>query len=70
VRRPCSLSGAPGHDHYRISVKREPARLVEDIEAYYFLYGPTRFKADLQTGLERRNVPAEHIHTESFGPMG
>jgi ferredoxin-NADP reductase len=50
--------------------RRAPARLVEDIEAYYFLYGPTRFKADLQTGLERRNVPAEHIHTESFGPVG
>jgi ferredoxin-NADP reductase len=26
--------------------------------------------ADIQTALERRGVPADHIHTESFGPGG
>ena len=46
------------------------AGLIENIEAHYFLCGPIRFMADIQTGLERRGVPAEHIHTESFGPTG
>jgi len=46
------------------------ASLIEEIDAHYFLCGPTQFMADLQSDLERRNIPAEHIHTESFGPMG
>ena len=46
------------------------ARLIDDIEAQYFLCGPTRSMADIQTDLERRDIPAEHIHTESFGPVG
>jgi ferredoxin-NADP reductase/predicted pyridoxine 5'-phosphate oxidase superfamily flavin-nucleotide-binding protein len=46
------------------------ARLIEDVNAHYFLCGPTRFMADLQTDLERRDIPAEHIHRESFGPLG
>ena len=46
------------------------ANLIEEIDAHYFLCGPTRFMANLQTALERRNIPAEHIHTESFGLVG
>ena len=46
------------------------AGLVNDVEAHYFLCGPTRFMADVQTDLERRGVPSEYIHTESFGPVG
>ena len=46
------------------------ANLVEDRDAHYYLCGPTRFMADIQTALERRGVPADHIHTESFGPVG
>jgi ferredoxin-NADP reductase len=46
------------------------ARLVGGVDAHYFLCGPTQFMADLQSDLERRNVPAEHIHTETFGPLG
>lgn len=46
------------------------ANLVEDRDAHYYLCGPTRFMADIQTALERRGVPADHIHTESFGPAG
>jgi len=46
------------------------ASLIGDLDAHYFLCGPTRFMANLQTDLERRDIPAEHIHTESFGPVG
>ena len=46
------------------------ANLIEDVEAHYFLCGPTRFMADIQTDLERRNIPSEYIHTETFGPVG
>lgn len=45
------------------------ASLVADLEAQYYLCGPTRFMADVQTDLERRGIPANHIHTESFGPV-
>jgi len=44
--------------------------LIDDINAHYFLCGPTRFMADIQTDLERRGVPAGNIHTETFGPAG
>ena len=44
--------------------------LIEDVDAHYYLCGPTRFMADLQTGLECRDIPSDHIHTESFGPVG
>ncbi|MGI9382244.1 MAG: pyridoxamine 5'-phosphate oxidase family protein [Methyloligellaceae bacterium] len=46
------------------------ADLVQNVDAHYFLCGPTHFMADVQADLERRNVPAEHIHTETFGPKG
>jgi ferredoxin-NADP reductase len=32
------------------------------------LCGPTGFMANVQTALEHLGVPAERIHTESFGP--
>ncbi len=46
------------------------ASLIADAGAHYFLCGPTRFMADIQSDLERRNIPPEQIHTESFGPVG
>ena len=46
------------------------AELVQNTDAHYFLCGPTRFMADVQSALERQNVPAEQIHTETFGPAG
>jgi hypothetical protein len=46
------------------------AKLIGDVDAHFFLCGPTRFMADLQSDLECRDIPAEHIHTESFGPVG
>jgi ferredoxin-NADP reductase len=45
-------------------------RLVSDPEAHYFLCGPVAFMAEIQDELERRGIPGEHIHVESFGPMG
>jgi len=46
------------------------ASLVDDPEAQYFLCGPTRFMAEIHSALEARGVPANHIHTETFGPVG
>ena len=46
------------------------ANLIGNDDAHYFLCGPTRFMADLQTDLERRDIPSEYIHTEEFGPVG
>ncbi len=45
-------------------------RLVKNVDAHYFLCGPTRFMADIQADLERKAVPAEQIHHEIFGPAG
>jgi hypothetical protein len=44
--------------------------LVDDPDTHYFLCGPTRFMAEIHTALEAQGVPAEHIHTETFGPVG
>jgi ferredoxin-NADP reductase len=46
------------------------ARLVQEPDAHYYLCGPTAFMASIQVDLERRGVPPERIHTESFGPAG
>ena len=46
------------------------ASLVGDVDADYLLCGPVSFMAAVQTDLENRGVPAERIHTESFGPAG
>jgi hypothetical protein len=46
------------------------AEMTQNVDAHYFLCGPTRFMAEIQSDLERHNVPAEQIHTETFGPVG
>ena len=46
------------------------ADLVQNRDAHYFICGPKRFIADIQSGLERQSVPAEQIHFETFGPVG
>ncbi len=46
------------------------ASLIDDAETHYFLCGPTRFMAGLQTDLERQGIASGCIHTESFGPAG
>ncbi len=45
------------------------ANLVGDREAHYLMCGPVRFMASVQTDLEGRGIPSDHIHTESFGPV-
>ena len=42
--------------------------LVAVPDAHYLLCGPTAFMAEIHDHLERNDVVAEHIHTESFGP--
>ncbi len=44
--------------------------LVDNVDAHYFLCGPTNFMADIQTDLERQGVPVEQIHYETFGSVG
>ncbi len=46
------------------------ADLVPARDAHYLLCGPVGFMAEVQSGLERRGIPAERIHSESFGPQG
>jgi ferredoxin-NADP reductase len=44
------------------------ATLITDVDAHCLVCGPVRFMADVQSALEDCGVPADHIHTESFGP--
>ncbi|MCG8594759.1 MAG: pyridoxamine 5'-phosphate oxidase family protein [Kiloniellales bacterium] len=46
------------------------ADLAPARDAHYLLCGPFGFMAEIQSGLERRGVPAERVHSESFGPRG
>ncbi|MGI9521861.1 MAG: FAD-binding oxidoreductase [Hyphomicrobiaceae bacterium] len=46
------------------------ARLVDKLDAHYYLCGPTGFMAAVQADLEKQNVPLDQIHTETFGPTG
>ena len=46
------------------------AQLNPDLDAEFYICGPTRFMSDLQRGLLERGVPASRIHTETFGPTG
>lgn len=46
------------------------ADLIQTNDAHFFICGPVRFMATIQADLERRGIHSEHIHTESFGPVG
>jgi ferredoxin-NADP reductase/predicted pyridoxine 5'-phosphate oxidase superfamily flavin-nucleotide-binding protein len=46
------------------------ATLVPDLDAEFYLCGPTAFLADVHMCLMARGVAAERIHTEAFGPAG
>ena len=45
-------------------------QLIDNVDAHYFICGPVKFMGELQADLETRGVPPEHIHTETFGPVG
>lgn len=46
------------------------ARLVPELDAEFYLCGPRRFMADIQSALIARAVLENRIHAESFGPVG
>jgi ferredoxin-NADP reductase/predicted pyridoxine 5'-phosphate oxidase superfamily flavin-nucleotide-binding protein len=46
------------------------ASLTPDLDAEFYLCGPTSFMADVQAGLIASGVPAQQIHSETFGPVG
>lgn len=46
----------------------DPIGLQAGPDTRYMLYGPSRFLADLRTGLEGMGVPADCIYFETFGP--
>lgn len=44
------------------------ADLLPELDADYYLCGPTTFMAEIQTELEARGVTPDQIRSESFGP--
>ena len=60
--------GDEGHDGVGRVDGTLLAGLVTAPGAHYFLCGPVGFMAAIQQDLEARGIPAERIHTESFGP--
>ncbi len=44
-------------------------RLLPMDEAVFYLCGPTSFMADIVEGLRQHGVPADRIHSETFGPV-
>jgi ferredoxin-NADP reductase/predicted pyridoxine 5'-phosphate oxidase superfamily flavin-nucleotide-binding protein len=46
------------------------ASLLPDLDAEYYLCGPTAFMAGMRGDLLARGVAAERIHAETFGPVG
>ncbi len=46
------------------------AELVPDLDASFYLCGPTSFMADVQSGLIEMSVHPDRIHSETFGPVG
>jgi len=46
------------------------AGLLPDLDAEFYLCGPTGFLSSLSAALEARGVPAPRIHAETFGPVG
>ncbi|MDA1101960.1 MAG: pyridoxamine 5'-phosphate oxidase family protein [Proteobacteria bacterium] len=71
-----SYSQPDAEDKFAVDYNREGrvdgvllASLAGDLEAHYLMCGPVHFMASIQTDLENRGVPSDHIHRESFGPI-
>jgi hypothetical protein len=60
--------GVDYHCEGRIDAERVDA-MLPDLDAEFYLCGPTGFLAGLSAGLEARGVPSERIHAETFGPI-
>ena len=43
------------------------SKLIPDLDAEFYLCGPTGFLAELHADLIGRGVPADQIHVETFG---
>ena len=46
------------------------ARLTPKLDADFYLCGPTSFMAAMHSGLIEQGVDPDHIHSETFGPVG
>lgn len=46
------------------------AELINNVDAHYFLCGPTSFMAQIRTDLEQQGIPVDQIHHEVFGAVG
>ena len=59
----------PGIDFDRVGRVDAPLleSLLPGLDADFYLCGPIGFLSDLQASLESHGVPAERIHSESFG---
>jgi ferredoxin-NADP reductase/predicted pyridoxine 5'-phosphate oxidase superfamily flavin-nucleotide-binding protein len=60
-------------EHYQSEGRVDGAlleRLLPGLDAEYYLCGPVGFMAGIAADLETRGVRPEHIHSESFGPVG
>ena len=44
--------------------------LIDNSKNHYFLCGPTGIMAGVQSKHEEQDVPADFIHTNTFGPKG
>jgi ferredoxin-NADP reductase/predicted pyridoxine 5'-phosphate oxidase superfamily flavin-nucleotide-binding protein len=66
--RPEDLAAADG---FQSSGRVDSAlleKLVPELDADFYLCGPIRFMAEVQSGLEERGVAPSRIRAESFGP--
>ena len=74
----CGVRSAPragdrAGEHYDSAGRIDGAlleQILPDLDAEYFLCGPVGFMARPSADLEAHGVAPEHIHSESFGPVG
>jgi ferredoxin-NADP reductase/MOSC domain-containing protein YiiM len=72
----CVCYSQPGPDDRLGREFDRPGRVTPDLldslqvplEADFYLCGPSAFLRDLTRGLQARDIPAQRIHTEVFGP--
>lgn len=62
----------PGRDYDSVGrIDHElVTRLMPERDSDFFVCGPTRFMADIRSGLIAGGVPDSRIHFETFGPLG